>query len=56
MWTVVFVAKNKDEAKRITQKLGENRIITKMRPLSGNEYEVLVPYTEIEYAHDIILD
>jgi menaquinone-dependent protoporphyrinogen IX oxidase len=62
MWTVVYMAQSKEIASRLQELLVEEGILVKLRPVSKNHenndnyHEVLVPETEIEEAHSIIIE
>lgn len=61
MWTVVYISQNRKNAEDLCKALEAAGILVKMRT-SGNEeedccsYEILVPETEIEEAHNIIIE
>lgn len=61
MWTVVYMAQNKDTAEKLEKVLAEDGILVKLSPMSKKEkddnyFEVLVPETEVEEAHNIIIE
>ncbi|HEX3029341.1 MAG TPA: hypothetical protein VHT34_08570 [Clostridia bacterium] len=62
MWTVVYMAQSKDIATKLQVLLSEEGILVKLRPISKNPenndnyYEVLVPESEIEEAHSVIIE
>lgn len=61
MWTIVYIARNKEMTEKIKEALTENAIIYKVREiLSENsaDYccEFLVPDAEVSLAHGIIID
>lgn len=61
MWTVVYLSHSKDIADRLSKAFEENNLLVKMRPVSKNAdsdgcYEILVPESEVEEAHAIIID
>ncbi len=60
MWTVVYISQSSELAYELTELLEENGILTKLKTVSGDgevkTYEILVPETEIEEAHNLILD
>lgn len=61
MWTVVYVAKNREVAKKIISALETYGLLAKMHALGDEEekdtsYEVMVPESEVEKAHTIIID
>ena len=62
MWTVIYIAKSKHIAKRLKELLSQQGISTRLRPLydatlaEDGSIEVLVPESEVEQAHEIIID
>lgn len=62
MWTVVYMAQSKDIATNLQNLLTSEGILVKLRPISKNHenndnyYEVLVPESEIEEAHSVIIE
>ncbi|MTI81314.1 MAG: glutamate decarboxylase [Firmicutes bacterium] len=60
MWTVVFIAQNKPEAEKIKNKLTEEGLLVKTKPLGCSKnaeaasYEILVPASEIDEAMEIM--
>lgn len=62
MWTVVYMAQSKDIATRLQDVLTKEGLLVKIRPISknvennDNYYEVLVPESEVEEAHGIIIE
>ena len=64
MWTVVYMAQSREIAAELEKLLTEEGILVKKRPVSkdkekenGNEYcEILVPESEIEEAHSVIIE
>lgn len=62
MWTVVYMAQSKDIATRMQELLTKEGILVKLRPISKNHenndnyYEVLVPESEVEEAHSVIIE
>jgi len=61
MWTVVYMTQSEKNANRVAELLSENNLIYKVRPVGNSDeedgcYEVLVPDTEINEAHGIIID
>lgn len=62
MWTVVYMAQNKEMADRLQGFLEEGGLLVKLRPINkvveteDNCYEILVPESEVEEAHSIIID
>lgn len=62
MWTVVYMAQNKEIVTKLQDFLEKEGLLVKIRPMSKNSnnkdnyYEVLVPESEVEEAHSIIID
>ena len=62
MWTVVYMAQSKSIACKLQDMLVKESILVKLRPVSKNPenddnyYEVLVPESEIEEAHSVIIE
>lgn len=61
MWTVVYMIQSKDSALKLQEIFKENNILAMIRPVGENNsnkdyFEVLVPDTEVQKAHDIILE
>lgn len=62
MWTVIYLARNKENAVALQNALEGEGILVKIRTTckDGSEdencYEVLVPAAEVEEAHGIIID
>ena len=61
MWTIVYIARDKDITERIKQALTETGIIYKVRENNSEipaDYccEFLVPDAEVSLAHGIIID
>lgn len=62
MWTVVYMAQSRDIAAKLEEYLTKEGILVKQRPVNkdgekkDNYYEVLVPETEVEEAHNVIIE
>lgn len=62
MWTVVYMAQNKEDADSIGKILEEKGLLTKVRTMGENGddeemcYEILVPESEVNEAHEIIIE
>ncbi|WHH60468.1 hypothetical protein [Petroclostridium sp. X23] len=62
MWTVVYMAQSKDIVMKLQEILEKEGLLVKIRPISknvennDNYYEVLVPESEVEEAHSIIIE
>lgn len=61
MWTVIYMVQSLEAAEELRQLLESAGIITKIRPVTKaaegelNAYEILIPQTEKEEAHKIII-
>lgn len=63
MWTVVYMAQNKEDADSVGKVLEEKGLLIKVRTV-GEEtdeegeqcYEILVPESEVNEAHEIIIE
>ncbi|MCX7711874.1 MAG: flavodoxin domain-containing protein [Clostridia bacterium] len=62
MWTVVYMAQSKEIATKLQDLLTKEGILVKLRPVSKNHenndnyFEVLVPESEVEEAHSVIIE
>ncbi len=62
MWTVIYIARSKSIAKHLKDILAQSGIIARLHPLydatvaDDGSIEVLVPESEVEQAHEIIID
>lgn len=60
MWTVVYVAKNREVSEHLVKNLDANGLLTKTNVLGTDEkntsFEILVPESEVEKAHTLIID
>lgn len=62
MWTVVYLAKNKKEAEKMSGRLTQEGVLVKIQPVSKNPegeegyYEILVPEGEVEEAHGVLIE
>jgi len=62
MWTVVYLAKNKKIADKISQLITREGVLVKLQPVSKNTgdedgyFELLVLESEIEEAHNILYE
>ena len=59
MWTVVYIVKNKTVAMRLENKLTEEGILVKIKPLGNKDgeacsYEILVLASEVDEAMEVI--
>lgn len=61
MWMVLYVAQSKEQAEMIRKALAAADLLVKIRAVNQSEsekfgcYEVLVPESELEEAHDIVI-
>ena len=62
VWTVVYIAKSMAIAEQIRELLENDGMLVKIRPISKNgdnadsSCEVLVPESEVEQAHGLIIE
>ena len=61
MWTVVYMAQNKEMAEKLKSILEESGILVRTNPINRKEkvddyFEVSVPEAEVEEAHGIIIE
>ncbi len=62
MWTVVYLAKNKRMADKISSLMSQEGVLVKVQPVSKNTgdedsyYEILVLESEVEEAHNILYE
>lgn len=62
MWAVVYLAKNKKEAEKMSEQITQEGVLVKIQPVSksANEdesyYEVQVPEAEVDEAHSILME
>ena len=61
MWTVVYMTQSEEAVNLVTEILNENQLLYKIRPVGsavdgGSCFEILVPETEINEAHNIIIE
>ncbi len=60
MWTVVYIAPNRDAAETLKRALGREGILATIRPVGlqmvgeASNYEVLVSETEAEEAQEMV--
>lgn len=60
MWTVIYIAPNKNIAEKYQQVLAEEGILVQLRPIGSSQVgsnvsvEILVPESEAEEAHEIL--
>ncbi len=62
MWRVVYMAQTKSIADHITDLLAKEGFLVKLKPIyknipdEDNYYEILVPQTEAQEVHDILME
>ena len=62
MWTVIYMARNHDMATKLKNTLEDGGLLVKIKTVNKSQesedmcYEVLVPSTEVEEAHNIIIE
>jgi flavodoxin len=62
MWRVVYMAQTKPIADHIVDLLAKEGFLVKLKPIykniseDDNYYEVLVPQSEAQEVHDILMD
>ena len=60
MWTVVYIAPNRNSAESLKEVLETEGLLVQLRPVGlpqsgdGNSVEILVPESEVEEAHEIL--
>jgi hypothetical protein len=59
MWTVIYMAQNKEPVLKVQQILTQANVAVKVRPVGGGAddgyFEILVPETEAQLAHKILM-
>lgn len=61
MWTVIYMVQSSDAANQLRNLLEVANILVKIRPVThvaegeANAFEILVPHTEKDAAHKIII-
>ena len=61
MWTVIYMVQSMTDAENLKMLLENANVLVKIRPVSkaaegeANAYEILIPETEKEEAHKIII-
>ncbi len=57
MWTVVYTAQDKDAINSLSDSLlGANILVKIIRAANENKFDLLVPSTEVEQAHNVLID
>ncbi len=61
MWTVIYMAQSPEAAENIRKLLQEAKILVRIRPVTkaaegeANAFEILIPQTEKDEAHKVII-
>ena len=57
MWTVVYTSQDRQMSDNLCNALRSNNILVKIiGAASENKFDILVPSTEVEQAHGILID
>lgn len=60
MWTVVYITQNKEQLELLKDRLEAEGLLVKIKPVQkeshSSSFEVLVPDSEIEQAHGVIME
>ena len=62
MWTVVYLAKNKRIAEKVSELMTNEGVLVRLQPVSKNTgdedsyFEILVLESEVEEAHNILYE
>lgn len=60
MWTVIYMAQDRDNVENIKQLLEKKEVMTRIRALKKSDenyfYELLVPSAEVCCAHGLMLE
>ena len=57
MWTVVYTAQDKEMVTKLKRNLLDVNILVKVIcAASEKKFDILVPFTEVEQAHNILID
>jgi hypothetical protein len=62
MWTVVYLAKNKRIADKVSELMSREGVLVRLQPVSKNTcdedsyFEILVLESEVEEAHNILYE
>lgn len=57
MWTVVYTAQDRQMSDNLCDALrGKNILVKIIGAASENKFDILVPSTEVEQAHDVLID
>lgn len=61
MWTVIYMAQEKESVLEVQNLLADSSLAVRIRPVGDGEgddagyYEILVPETETQLAHGILI-
>lgn len=57
MWTVVYTAQDKKNSEDLCKALRKEQILIKIIGAANeNKFDILVPHTEVEQAHNVLID
>ncbi|MBR0277454.1 MAG: hypothetical protein IJQ50_03200 [Clostridia bacterium] len=57
MWTVIYTVQDKESSDNLCAALEKENILVKVISSSNeNKFDILVPATEVEQAHDVLID
>jgi len=57
MWTVVYTAQDRQSSDNLCNALRSKQILVKIiGAASENKFDILVPSTEVEQAHNVLID
>lgn len=62
MWTVVYIAQNKEKAMLVEKLLRDSGLLVKIRGIGMKAdeqygcYEILLPESEVEEGHNILIE
>ena len=57
MWTVVYTGQDREMVTNLKRNLHDVNILVKVICSSSeNKFDILVPFTEVEQAHNILID
>ncbi|ACV59362.1 hypothetical protein [Alicyclobacillus acidocaldarius] len=58
MWTVIYIAPTSQQAERIRLRMTEEGFLVKVKKARGakEQYEILIPESELDEAQDVLRD
>ncbi len=62
MWTVIFITQSKETAEMLKKLLRDAGLLVKVRSIGGSGvgqygcYEILLPESEVEEGHNVLID